>query len=345
MTKHVHVLNTHGLGDVVMSLPMLREIDLDGYRISMTVKSKIEAQLVDELFKPNTAPIDFLFFQQYKKQGATGLLKFALQLFKLKADLIFPAIGVSKPHYNLLAFFSRVRYRVGHGGRFSFLNHFNWQKTPNKHKVELNCDIYRECQLVFGKKSKKISNDPQFPAFAPNKEVLTQLKEKFPILANENLIGLAPGCGEVEKHKRWPIEKFAELATNLLTKSYAVVVIGGPGEEALGSAIASKVGTNANFADLTGQLSVPQTIQLVGQLNKIVVNCNGLSHIASAVNIDIVGIYGPTDPYYTGPFSKKLQVVSNNLECAPCYKRGYISGCGLPVCITGIAVSSVDSEI
>lgn len=345
MTKHVHVVNTHGLGDVVMILPMLREIDQDGHKISITVKSKIEAQLVGELFRPNTAPIVFLFYQEYKNQGTIGLFKYVYQLYKLKADLIFPAINVSKVHYNLLSFFSFAKFRVGHGGLFSFLNHHNWQETPFKHKVELNCDLYREIQLYWGHQNKKNKLKPQFPSFHPNKDVLSQLKKKFPIISADNLIGLAPGSGALEKHKRWPIKKYAELAVDLIHNGYAVVVIGGPGEEMLGSVISRHVGETTAFVDLTGKLSVPETVHFVSQLDTIIVNCNGISHIASVLDINIIGIYGPTNPYHTGSYSQKLEVISNNLECAPCYKRGFTKGCGKPRCMSDIMTSYVLSKL
>lgn len=345
MIKHIHVLNTHGLGDVVMTLPMLREIDKDGHRITMTVKSKIEAQLVGELFKPETAKIEFLYFQKYKKQGPYGLLKFAVELFKLGADLILPAIGVSKPHYNLLAFFSRAKFRVGHGGKFSFLNHFNWNKTQGKHKVELNCDIYRQSKKIWGNVECNNTKLPEFPLFKANHTIFGRLKDKYPALKNERLIGIAPGSGEVEKHKRWPIDNYSALTSELIKKGYSVIVIGGPGEEALGEAIAIENDKSDSFLDLTGKLTLPETIQLVAQLQKIVVNCNGMSHIASAVDINIVGIYGPTDPYYTGPFSNKLQVITQNLDCAPCYKRGFITGCGKPVCVENIMVTTILKNI
>lgn len=341
MTKHVHVINTHGLGDVVMCLPMLREIDISGYRISMTVKSQLEADVVRLFFRPKNGNVDFIYFQEYKKKGIFGLFKFLLCLRALKADSIIPTVGISKTQYNILVFFSKSKFRVGHGGWLSFLNHFNWEKSDNRHKVLLNCEIFRKTEEFIKSYNLDKSDKAKFPHFFVNNEILSALKIKYPVLSCSKVVGLAPGSGEIEKHKRWPIESYAELAISLLKSGFGVVVLGGPGEELLGEKIAMHVQGEKNFLDLTGKQSLSEVVHTIYLLNKLVANCNGLSHLASVVDTPVVGIYGPTDPYYTGPYSENLEIVSLDLECSPCYKRDFLLGCGDPICMRKIDISTV----
>lgn len=341
MTKHVHIINTHGLGDVVMCMPMLREIDIRGYRISMTVKSKLEADLVRLFFRQKNNSIDFIYFQDYKRKGLVGLFKFLLSLRSLRTDIIVSAVGVSKSHYNILSFFSKSKFRFGQGGAFSFLNHFNWEKTARRHKAILNCEIFRKAEEFIVNSNPNKWDKVEFPPFFANNEVLSSLKIKHPVFSCSKIVGLAPGSGDIEKHKRWPIESYAELAKILLESGYGVVVLGGPGEELLGEKIAKHVNGYKNFLDLTGKQSLSEVVHTIYLLDKLVANCNGLSHLASVVNTPVVGIYGPTDPYYTGPYTKKINIVNLDLECSPCYERGFIYGCGNPVCMDGIGLKSV----
>jgi ADP-heptose:LPS heptosyltransferase len=54
--------------------------------------------------------------------------------------------------------------------------------------------------------------------------------------------------------------------------------------------------------------------------------------MAALANTYSLGIYGPTDFYYTGPFSNRSRVVSRFLGCSPCYQNT-ATGCGIPACL------------
>jgi heptosyltransferase-2 len=328
-----------------MCLPMLREIDISGYKISISVKSKLEADLIRLFFHPIHDEIEFLYFKNYKDQGWRGLFNYLLCLRALKSDIIIPSVGIAKMQYNILAFLSNNKFRVGHGGEFSFLNNFNWEKKDKQHKVVSNCEIFRQARKIIENKEAINNDKPIFPSFLLNDKMLSSLKKKYLIFSCYKVIGIAPGSGEVEAHKRWPIESYADLAINLLKLGYGVVFLGGPGEEFLGEQIAKHVQGENNFLDLTGQQSLSEVVHTISLLNKLVANCNGLSHLASVVDTPVVGIYGPTDPNYTGPYSENLKIVSLDLECSPCYNRDFLLGCGDPICMRNINVSEVMKNI
>ena len=88
-----------------------------------------------------------------------------------------------------------------------------------------------------------------------------------------------------------------------------------------------------------------ESFSRLGKARVVVANCNAISHMAAVVGTPVVGLYGPTNPLITGPFSEDLTVVSLNKPCAPCYRRGYLTGCGDPVCMTEIPVEMVYREV
>jgi hypothetical protein len=62
--------------------------------------------------------------------------------------------------------------------------------------------------------------------------------------------------------------------------------------------------------------------------------CSGIAHLASLADVPIVGLFGPTNPGFTGPFSDKLRVVKLNLPCSPCYGTDFVTGCGNAICMS-----------
>ena len=65
---------------------------------------------------------------------------------------------------------------------------------------------------------------------------------------------------------------------------------------------------------------------------------SGVLHLASSLDIPVVGLFGPTDPFYVGPQNLKSIVVKNEkLECVPCY----LKDCGHRNCMNSLSVSSV----
>lgn len=338
--KRVLIVNTHGIGDVIMTLPMILSLGNSDFRVTMLVKSRVEADVVAILLRGHDIAVDFILFQTFAKKGAFGYLDLIHRIRSMSFTHILPTFSSNELRYNLLAFASGAQNRVGLGGKLGFLNNHNILDCFGRHKVEKNNDIAIKAMGYWG-----VDNDydgyTSLPVFSPDVERQKLLVEKLGMSEEHKLVCLAPGSGVVEKHKRWPIQKFSELTALLLNKGYQVAVIGGPGEESLGKSISDAVGLVDEFFDMTGELSLEDTLLLLNRANCVVANCNGVSHMAAAVQTPIVGIYGPTDPKLTGPFSDKFTPVHLNINCMPCYRIGYIQGCGKPVCVQDIDVYSV----
>jgi heptosyltransferase-1 len=114
-----------------------------------------------------------------------------------------------------------------------------------------------------------------------------------------------PGAGWGAK--RWPVERYAEVANSLIGRGFRVVVNAGPGEEALANVIVKE--TNGAAAPLL--CSMAQLIALTRRVELVIAGDTGPLHLACALGKPVVGIYGPTDPSRNGPFGTRFKVLPN----------------------------------
>ncbi|MBA5762794.1 glycosyltransferase family 9 protein [Vibrio sp. 404] len=333
--KLVHIFNSHGIGDVIMTLPMIESVLNEGGRLLISVKGKAESDIIGAaLGGGGSDNIEFIHLSRYP--GFFGALSYIAQLQSKKIDISIPVTGIHPDKYNFMAFLSRAKYRVGCGGHLSFLNDNNFCTHRFFHKVEKNLEIL-SCVIP-------LSTDIELTC-------LSAYQTDSDFFGSRNLkpegkvIALAPSSGEAESHKRWSLENFHELAKYLISRGNTVVILGSPGEEGLAGRILKNLNSEA-VHNFVGALSIKESLDCLEQCDFLIANCNGLSHMGSLVpSLKIIGLYGPTNPMLTGPFRRDLVAVNTNLDCSPCYKRGYITGCGDPVCMRSIDVSLVIKEI
>lgn len=112
---------------------------------------------------------------------------------------------------------------------------------------------------------------------------------------------LTPGAGWGAK--RWPPERYADVARGLKERGFHVLVNAGPGEEALAAAITAGGAASALTATL------PQLIALTRRIALCIGGDTGPLHLACALGQPVVGIYGPTDPSRNGPYGTRARVL------------------------------------
>ena len=120
--------------------------------------------------------------------------------------------------------------------------------------------------------------------------------------------------------KCWPPDRFAATLNGLAVKLDAdVILFGTRGEAAVSSAIAA--GLRHAPIDLTGKTAIVDLPAMLSQCNLFVGNDSGAMHVAAAVGLPIVAIFGPTDPNGTVPVTPNCSVVQEKPYCSPCFLR------------------------
>jgi heptosyltransferase-2 len=120
--------------------------------------------------------------------------------------------------------------------------------------------------------------------------------------------------------KCWPPARFAALANLLQSQSDAdIILFGTSAESAVSNAIAAEV--RRPPIDLTGKTAVADLPALFSQCQLFVGNDSGAMHIAAAVGLPVVAVFGPTDPFGTAPVTPRCTIVQEKPYCSPCFLR------------------------
>lgn len=120
--------------------------------------------------------------------------------------------------------------------------------------------------------------------------------------------------------KRWPAESFAAVADHLQEKGGArVVLIGGQADRLAGEEVIRRMRTRP--IDLVGKTTVKELIALLRPLRVLITNDSGPMHLAAALGVPVVAVFGPTDPGRTGPYGPGHTVLRSGVPCSPCFSR------------------------
>jgi lipopolysaccharide heptosyltransferase II len=140
--------------------------------------------------------------------------------------------------------------------------------------------------------------------------------------------------------KRWPVEHFSSLTGRL---SDRFIITGTEKDRAIAQHI--KESSPDNVTDLCGRTDLKGLAALIAGAKAVVSNDSGPMHIAAALRVPLVALFGPTDPDKTGPYgwsyNKELTVIRAPAECGPCFRKN----CRDPFCMSDIGVEMVLNEL
>jgi len=154
------------------------------------------------------------------------------------------------------------------------------------------------------------------------------------------VIGVSPGAA-YGTAKRWLPERFAETACRLAeARGASIALFGTKSERGLCEEIARMLNGCA-VTNYAGQTTLAQFIDLAADCELFLTNDSGSMHIASALGVPTVAIFGATDDTTTGPTGSKARVIRQPVDCSPCLLRE------CPIdhrCMTGVGVERVVQE-
>jgi ADP-heptose:LPS heptosyltransferase len=159
------------------------------------------------------------------------------------------------------------------------------------------------------------------------------------------LIILHPGSGS--RKKVWPLDRFLDLVRYLQKHLRSrIVIILGPAE---GSEVHKtfeemerEMGANAPI--LLKGLSLLQLASVMEGCRLFVGNDSGVSHMAAALGIPTMAIFGPTDPRVWSPRGEKVWVVRKETPCSPCSQENFLQ-CQYLECLKGVETGEVLKEL
>ncbi len=146
------------------------------------------------------------------------------------------------------------------------------------------------------------------------------LAQTFPPGLKQPLLAVAPGA--VWPTKRWLSDRFAGVAEELARQhNAAVVLLGDAGDTGLARTICRQL--RVPMLDCTGQLSLMQTAALLQRCQLLLCNDSGLMHMATALQVPVVAIFGPTvQEFGFYPMHMQALALSHSVACRPCSTKG-----------------------
>jgi lipopolysaccharide heptosyltransferase II len=135
-------------------------------------------------------------------------------------------------------------------------------------------------------------------------------------------IGLCPGA-EYGPAKRWLPERFAEVARSVAgQRDCEWVLFGVGGDAAVGAEILAKVeGTGTKVTNLIGKTTLGELMDRLAECRLLLSNDTGTMHLAAALGVPTISVFGSTEPRLTGPLGPGHRILRHQVECSPCFQR------------------------
>lgn len=153
---------------------------------------------------------------------------------------------------------------------------------------------------------------------------LNPINPPKPNQSSKPRIGINPGAA-FGSAKCWEKEYFIVVIEYFLARSYPIYLFGSSTESQTNTTIALAFATHPNahyFHDLTDKTTLPQLVDSIASMNVFLTNDSGPMHIAAALQIPLVAIFGPTDINETAPYTQSTQILLHkDISCSPCKKR------------------------
>lgn len=144
-----------------------------------------------------------------------------------------------------------------------------------------------------------------------------RLLRRFALTATDDVIALCPGA-EFGPAKRWPAAHYAAVARHALAAGRPVWLFGSPADAGACDAIAQLAPGVVHLAGKTGLLDA---VDLLSCVSGVVCNDSGLMHVACALGLEVVALFGSTSPDFTPPLGPRARVLRLGIECSPCFQR------------------------
>jgi heptosyltransferase-2 len=307
------VIQTAFLGDVILTLPLLRILK-EHPRVSWT--AVLTSPPGPELLESQRVADEIITYDKRgEARGPRSLLAVvgALRALRLDAALI--------PHRSfrsaLIAWLAGVPVRVGFdesGGRF-LLNR-TVRYGARAHEVE------RVAGLAEGIGIEPPADGVSFELETPEgaEEELSKQLERRGVGPGDRLVVVAPGSRWATK--RWPGRKFAAAGDALAERLGATVALVGSAQDAAEcSEVEARMASRA--VNLCGVLSLGQTVALAGRAALLLSNDSAAAHIGAGAGAPVVTVFGPTVPAQGfAPYSDRARVVGADIPCRPCGSHG-----------------------
>lgn len=154
------------------------------------------------------------------------------------------------------------------------------------------------------------------PRLVADAEARERRAAELGLALDRTIVALCPGA-EYGPAKRWPEACFADVARACRERGADVWLFGGAAD----ARAAERIARRSLARNLAGKTSLTDAVDLLSAAHAVVSNDSGLMHVAAALGVPVVAIYGSTTPAFTPPLDERAQILEEELACRPCFAR------------------------
>jgi heptosyltransferase-2 len=304
------IRGTNWIGDAILTLPAVDSIraTYPQAHIGMLVKP-----WVADIYRLFSA-VDEVIIYENQFDTPLGVFRLARMLKGKKYDvaiLLQNAIEAA-----IISLAARISLRAGYDSdaRGLLLTHsvHRTEAIKKVHQIDYYLEMVKNLGCV------PVDHEMHLEAKLNPLDAQNILRKFIPD-TEKTIIGMAPGA-TYGPAKRWLSDRFAAVADKLSEKfSAQVIVMGGKSDGETAQDVQRLAQTK--LINLSGKTTLREAIYLISRCHLFISNDSGLMHIAGALNIPTIAIFGSTNPATTAPVGNKSIIVRKEVSCSPCLKE------------------------
>lgn len=326
------VFKLSAVGDVVLITPSLRALRRRFPKAVLTVVVGRESR---ELLQRCPYLDELIVFDRERDGTPWGLWRLGGRLRRAQVDLVVDFQNNRVSHW--LGWLSGASQRYGYGGR-----RWSWLLTHRAEEPPAPVSpVAHQFHLLRTLGIRETDSRLELWPSEADRQVVQQLLTEAWLPEGAPLVGMHVGGSRRWQSKRWPPTYFAQLIDRLAAERHLrTVLTGAKADLALARQIARL--TRAKPVLAVGRTSLMELAAVIGRCRAFVVTDTAPLHMAAALGVPTVALFGSTDPVRHAPPSTGLRVLKQPLECSPCYRPVcYRRGRGYMECMRSLTVEQV----
>ncbi|MBW1741073.1 MAG: lipopolysaccharide heptosyltransferase II [Deltaproteobacteria bacterium] len=310
--KHILIRSTNWVGDAVLTTPAIRAVRKNFPEAEISILAK---PWVIPIFYNNPHVDHIIHYDSAGRHaGWLGKGRLIQELRKGRYDLAILFQNAFEAAF--MACLAGIPNRLGFDtdGRRFFLTHRIKvePKLKQVHQIDYYLGILKGAGLSLD------GRDLTLAVAEQERRRADEILRGHHITRQDRLVGVSPGA-TYGSAKRWSPGRYAALCDKIHEFHGArIIIFGGPGEKAIGDQVSESM--KHPCVNLCGKTTLREAIALIEKCKLFVTNDSGLMHVAAALDIPLVAIFGSTNPITTGPSSSRSRIVRVPMPCSPCLK-------------------------
>lgn len=206
-------------------------------------------------------------------------------------------------------------------------------------------EVYSFLNLVSSLTGEKYGFDRDEPFIPVDSSLISKVAPEIQGLRKKNGAIVGVFGGATVRERKWGVDRFAQLAKDLLGEGLGIVLVGGKSDFHDQRRFEEIVGKE-NFLSFVGRTSLMETVAVISLLDLFVSGDTGLMHVSYGVGTPTVSLFGAGIQKKWAPIGKNHIAINKNLYCSPCTRFGYTPKCPYGVkCLNDIAVDEVKESV